>query len=719
MKRILSLLLLCDSPALIEQALEHLSDSYTLERKHIKLLDELKEDVLTTKPLVFWSEQEEMPLEEVLQRVVGHPVFVVVDGSDIAISRRALKAAVHDVLDDKRWPLLPELVERLFKEQKERNYVEQLQVILRTLIEKNTDAIVGHNYQTITFANPVLTQLLGYTEPDELLGQPLARIVYLDDVPPALSVTPLEQGGVTFEKVKQVRLIKKGGEVLRVNLQGLVLPEKSQNPVVWQIKSDDNSWELMQQAVSEQSALLIKHADQVPGVIYQFHLFPDDHLEFPFVSDRLGDLCAIPVEVLRQNGNIFFDYLHPDDLEHFNKKGGISKRTLGNLSLDFRLKAKGEGYRWMHASSKPVHLPDDSVLWHGYMEDITDNKQVEADFKDSEEQVKTLFENAPDGIVILNTDAVVVRWNPKAAEIFGWQSEEILGKCLYSVIAPERYHHFYETSLERFQTGESSFLHQSLEMRAVRKNGQEFPIMMSISDMHSKGELYFLCFIGDITKRKQAQRKLESSLKEKEVLLKEIHHRVKNNLQVITSLLSLQGSFIHDPFVSDIFKKSQYRINSMGMVHEMLYQSKNLSKINYQEYLERLTASLKRAMIRAEQDIAVVLDIPEISLNVDTAIPLSLIVNELVTNAFKYAFVGREKGQVTLILEALKDEQGFLLRLMDDGVGFSVELPTDKTPSLGLLLVRKLAKQLEGSLQRIAVEKGTEYRLLFQEITAT
>ncbi|MGH1335877.1 MAG: PAS domain S-box protein [Aureispira sp.] len=591
MKYALSLLLVCDSVALIERALDVLVPLYVLERTHVQDWEILEEQDFERSPFIFWSQQDKMPLEEVLKRSNGCPVFVIMDELDITASQEALQAGAQEVLEAARWVLLPTFLERWRKTQ-------------------------------------------------------------------------------------------------------------------------------LQKASTEESALLIKHADQAPGVVYQFQVFADGKVAFPFVSDRMGVISAIPVEQLRVNGNIFFDYLHKDDYRGFIEMGKLSRETLCNWSMDFRLQSKEGGYRWMHASSKPVHLSDGSWLWYGYMEDITDEKQAKADVKDSEEQVRTLFENAPDGIAILDQHAVVVRWNPKAVEIFGWEAQEIIGKYLYEVITPRRNHSIYRENVQRFHRGEEDlFLNKLVEMRACPKGGGEFPITISISVMYSKGELFFLCFMGDITKRKQAQRKVQESLKEKEVLLKEIHHRVKNNLQVITSLLSLQSSFITDTFISDIFKKSQYRINSMGMVHEMLYQSKDLSKIDYKEYLERLTTSLKRAMVQTTQTIEIVLDLPAVCFNVDTAIPLSLILNELLTNAFKYAFVGRAQGIVKLRLEILENEN-YSLVIEDNGTGYSLELTKNKAPSLGLLLVQKLAIQLCGSIERLSIEEGTAYRLLFQEIIA-
>jgi len=202
---------------------------------------------------------------------------------------------------------------------------------------------------------------------------------------------------------------------------------------------------------------------------------------------------------------------------------------------------------------------------------------------------------------------------------------------------------------------------------------------------------------------------------EKVVLLKEIHHRVKNNLQVITSLLSLQSSFIEDEEVKSLFKYSQFRINSMSVIHEMLYKSDDISKIRYADYLEKLVSGLVQSMKGDVNNISLKFDIPDIELNIDTAIPLGLLITEVVTNSLKYGIPESNKGEITIsLVENTKPE--FTLCIADDGVGFSNDINFETSSTLGLILMYKLALQLKGNITKTPAEKGTEYILNFQEI---
>ena len=208
---------------------------------------------------------------------------------------------------------------------------------------------------------------------------------------------------------------------------------------------------------------------------------------------------------------------------------------------------------------------------------------------------------------------------------------------------------------------------------------------------------------------------LQSLISEKEVLLKEIHHRVKNNLQVITSLLSLQSSFIEDDESKALFRYSQYRINSMAMIHEMLYKSQDISKINYGDYAEKLVSGLVTSMKGTENNINLELDLPEISLDIDTAIPLGLLINEIVTNSLKYGLPDNTAGTVYITIKRIKHNE-FKMMIGDDGVGFSEDINFRNSNSLGLMLIHKLTIQLNGNIEKDNQKKGTNYMVTFNEI---
>lgn len=200
-----------------------------------------------------------------------------------------------------------------------------------------------------------------------------------------------------------------------------------------------------------------------------------------------------------------------------------------------------------------------------------------------------------------------------------------------------------------------------------------------------------------------------------EILLKEIHHRVKNNLQVITSLLALQSIGIKEKKIKNLFSDLQNRVISMALSHEMLYQTDDLQRIDYKAYIKKLVDGLIGSMKEHNNEIEVKLDIKEIFLNIDTSIPLGLIINELVTNSLKYAFEGNG-GIISIHIKKLND-QHFLLEIGDDGVGFADIENMGKKSSLGLTLVQKLTQQLRGNIEKDTSKKGTNYIINFQEIT--
>jgi len=221
----------------------------------------------------------------------------------------------------------------------------------------------------------------------------------------------------------------------------------------------------------------------------------------------------------------------------------------------------------------------------------------------------------------------------------------------------------------------------------------------------------------DITAEKQAEEQIKEALVEKEVLLREIHHRVKNNLQVMTSLLSLQADYIQDPYSLTLFYETQARMRSMALIHEELYQSKDLARINYQEYLEKLTSNLFQVFSR-NPNINLVLDIVDVYFGVDAAIPCGLIINELVTNALKYAFPGDRSGTIAIRIKVFDEMNGngtcYSLVVEDDGVGIPTEIDFKNTETLGLQLVNILAKQLKG---RVTLERdhGSRFIIEFTE----
>lgn len=225
--------------------------------------------------------------------------------------------------------------------------------------------------------------------------------------------------------------------------------------------------------------------------------------------------------------------------------------------------------------------------------------------------------------------------------------------------------------------------------------GERFPVEVSASSMLVAGERQCVLVARDITERKAAEDKLHLSLREKETLLKEIHHRVKNNLQVVSSLLHLQMNELRECAGMEALRESAARISTMALVHEQIYRSPNLASINLGDYLEKLLVRLVRGFA-GQCSVAHEVRVPALGLDVEKAVPLGLIVNEAVTNALKHGMAGREAGRIDIFAE--ETAEGAVIEVRDDGPGFppGIDLPSGRT--LGIQLINGLARQLDGNV---------------------
>ncbi len=214
----------------------------------------------------------------------------------------------------------------------------------------------------------------------------------------------------------------------------------------------------------------------------------------------------------------------------------------------------------------------------------------------------------------------------------------------------------------------------------------------------------------------RSKKELTAQMEEKETLLKEVHHRVKNNLQTVSSLLSLQSRNVEEARMKTLLKSTQNRVISMAMVHEMLYMRNDITQIEYKSYVQELSEYLIRSIKGLDSKVQLKIDIPDIKLGIDTAIPLGLLINEAVTNALKYGFADEEEGEIYIVLKKELDKQ-YVLNIGDNGKGFPETVTYKNSKSLGLKLIHNLTRQLKGTIQRDDSKKGTNYIIRFHEIT--
>lgn len=326
------------------------------------------------------------------------------------------------------------------------------------------------------------------------------------------------------------------------------------------------------------------------------------------------------------------------------------------------------------------------------------------------EQAKfeAVVERAGDGIITADEWGRVETFNAAAERMFGYSADDITGESVGRLLVAEA-----RDRGERPDVRLDESIGSRREADGRRKDGSVFPVELNVGEVNFAERRIFTLILHDITERKREEDKVRSSLREKEILLKEIHHRVKNNLQIISSLLNLQSAHIRDPRALEVFKEGQGRVRSMALIHEKLYQSEDLARVDFSEYIRNLAAYLFRSYEVHAGAVALGVEAEDVLLGVDTAIPCGLIINELVSNSLKHAFPGGGVGSINIRLRPA-DAGRLTLTVADDGVGLPDGFDVSRTSSLGLQLVNTLARQLGGEVL-VGCGAGAEFSITFRK----
>jgi PAS domain S-box-containing protein len=325
--------------------------------------------------------------------------------------------------------------------------------------------------------------------------------------------------------------------------------------------------------------------------------------------------------------------------------------------------------------------------------DITERKEVEKNLIESEARFRGAFENAAVGASMVDLKGQFIKVNRALCKMLGYSEEELLSKTFSEITHPDD----VQTGLDatkRLVSGEETYT--VIEKRYVRKDGQLINVIISPAIIRDSDDnpQYFVALFQDITERKKAERKVAASLQEKEVLLTEIHHRVKNNMAIVSSLLRLQSRYSSNSEIKRLLKDSRNRIKSMALVHEKLYESESLSNVNVQGYVKELATHLLDTY--TTKKIRVLHEIDDIELDIDHIIPMGLILNELLSNSIEHAFSGVKSPEIGINLSASEGVANLIYS--DNGAGLPKELSLQNAQSFGLKIVSMLPSQLKGSI---------------------
>lgn len=438
--------------------------------------------------------------------------------------------------------------------------------------------------------------------------------------------------------------------------------------------------------------------------------------DFIRVNDQLCNIVGYTKEELCRKS--FIEITVPEDIQK---------------SIDYRLKLiHGDSNKttfekkYIHKNGQIIHINITlSLLRNGngsplyfiaVFQDITERIKIEQERQAQSAKLKSIFESSSHIIWTIDNNFCLTSFNKNfVTNMQRWSDlNPFIG---FSFLrshgdSSEEYDKYWIIKFTQAFNGHPQYFETSLKDKDHNLVWREIYLNPIIDD---KGKIIEVSGIAhDITEKKHSEEKIRQSLEEKEVLLKEVHHRVKNNLQVISSILNLQSSYVKDEGTLNILKESQNRIKSMSFIHESLYQTLDFSSINFKEYVKNLSENLIHSYSNLDHEITLNLDIQNVFLNLDLAIPCGLIINEIISNALKYAFDDEsEDGEITIKMKS--DGDNLILFIGDNGIGLPQNIDFRKTESLGLQLVVTLTAQLSGTIELDKQKKGANFIIIFNK----
>lgn len=453
--------------------------------------------------------------------------------------------------------------------------------------------------------------------------------------------------------------------------------------------------------------------DALPGLIGLL----DQAGRVRYVSWRLAELTGCTPQVML--GQYWWDCpgWNPDDQTIAQLVADVAQAALGaTVSHALSIQQSSGDRLVLDVSLAPWTTQDGSI--GGLVlcaSDRSEQRAGQAALDRSEARFRHVFEGAPDGIAMVDDQGRMALVNGAMERLFGYNRQEMSGQPIEMLI-PSRYlpHHrswraaYMEAPTTRDMAGRK-------ELYARRKDGSEFPAEIGLNPLRLPEGVFVLATVFDVTRRRADERILQKALAEKTALLNEVHHRVKNNLQVISSLLNLQSRHA-PPEARNFLIESQNRVKAMALIHQLVYERHDYANVNLAQYLQRLGKLLHDSMAAQRGQIRIDTQCHGADLLIDLqrAIPCALIVNELVTNAIKHAFPDGRSGEVRIELKQDQDGGGRII-VADDGIGLPESVQLGEVSSLGFQLIPLLVDQLEGQLE-VMRTTGTQFTLSFRPI---
>lgn len=676
-----------------------------------------KEDEARGKPLneVFNIINEETrvrgedPVIRVLQTgaIVGlanHTLLISRDGREIPISDAG--APIRGEYGEISGVVL--VFRDQTRERAARQALQESEERYRVVVENSHAGIliVNQDYR-FEYVNQRLCELLGRPEA-EILGHDFRE--FLDEESRDLVADRYlrRQRGEDVPSRYEFNIIRKNGEKRRVeissaivkNLQGRIITVAQILDITEQKKAEEAL-----RASEKKYRILHEFAGEA---IFTYTL----DLKLLEINRAACDYVGLSREELLGRDILELGILHPEDIQKV--LDNLKILTTGSQEIiveKFRFRVKDGSYATFLVTSTPVISNDKIVAIINVCRNITFEEKLHAELEASEKKYRFLFNAGNDAIFVyrLTEDGRPSRFveaNELTCRLLGYRKEELMELTPVDLVVPEERDTVNQSNLEISQKKQRIF-----ERTLLSKDGRRIPCEISSHLFEMNGRPTIMAIARDITERKKIEESLQTALKEKDVMLREIHHRVKNNLQIMSSLLRLQAAQLTDKYSREVFRKSQIRIRSMAMIHEKLYQSGNLASVDFADYVEKLVTHLYVVYEVDQNRVHFQNEVGEIGLDINQAIPCGLIVNELVSNALKYAFLGSAKGE--LMVKMFRDKSGRIhLVVKDTGQALPAGIDIHRSETLGFQIINDLTEQLNGTLE-YRRDGGNEFEISF------
>jgi PAS domain S-box-containing protein len=474
---------------------------------------------------------------------------------------------------------------------------------------------------------------------------------------------------------------------------------------------NNNEHHSIQSLKLNETLVLHEHSGNLYANLYDYSPVGLLTLEDKGIIQNLNLKLASMLGIERKNipGIPFLVYVAKENIQHYLKYLKKLNSTHENDIIEFSLISRnGETIIVEMHSTLVTDYKSGKNLIQNTIIDISARKIAESNHQESESRFRVMADNAPVLIWMVGTNGKINYLNKQFLEFTGKSMEAGLGDGLTILVHQDD----VEECLRKFQSAFEKKEEFKLSYRVLDANVEYRWLLGHGIPRFTNNE--FVGYIGsaiDITEQKDFEQKQEKALKEKIVLMKEIHHRVKNNLQIISSLLNLQLSKYNNTEIEEALLTSKNRIRTMTLIHENLYKSDNIAEVQFDIYLNDLINNIFETYRKYDHKINLTKNIEEIFVDADTAIYIGLILNELLTNSLKFAFHESKKGSINLELKMLEGKKRQLV-VSDDGAGFPVGFNMNESKTLGLMLVNNLIDQMKGSLA-ITSNNGTSFRITF------